>query len=147
MLCIWSQKPPETVLEVVNFKIFQGGGGGEHAPKPLSLCMLLHTRIPPPPYKKSCINPCIPISYHSGCMWLGQYSCCSCAMSFAMHISYVGSNVRTHNIIDGCYGCVVYYNLITRFVSYCYRDNHICQAIEASLPLYQLIVTGYCQPR
>ena len=32
----------------------------------------------------------------------------------------------------------------SRFVSYCYGDNHICQAVEASLPyvLYQLAIAN-----
>ena len=47
---VWSQKPPEAVSEVVNFKIFVG----EHAP---SLSMLLHTIIPLS-NEKSCIKSC-----------------------------------------------------------------------------------------
>ena len=40
---MWSQKPPETVSEVVNLKFFMG----EHALRPLSLVMLPHIRISP----------------------------------------------------------------------------------------------------
>jgi hypothetical protein len=47
---MWSQKPPETILEVINFKIFLGGGV---PPDPLRYCTLEF----PPSTKNSCINP------------------------------------------------------------------------------------------
>ena len=42
-LHMWSQKPPETVSEVVNVKFFMG----KHAPRPPSLGKLLHAKISP----------------------------------------------------------------------------------------------------
>ena len=36
---MWSQEPPETVSEVVNLKMFLGGG---HAPRPPRLGMFTH---------------------------------------------------------------------------------------------------------
>ena len=44
-VCVWSQKASETVSEVVNFKIFLGGGG--MPPDPPSFSTLLHARISP----------------------------------------------------------------------------------------------------
>ncbi len=46
-LCVWSQKPPETVSEVVNFNNFLG----EYAPRPPTLGTVLRARISPL-YKK-----------------------------------------------------------------------------------------------
>ena len=47
-MCMWSQKPRETVSEIINFKNFLG----KHTPRPPSLGALEF-----PPY--TCINPCI----------------------------------------------------------------------------------------
>ena len=51
-LCMWSQKPPETVSVIVNFKIFQG----EQVPRPPSFGKLPHARISPF-YEKILYNP------------------------------------------------------------------------------------------
>ena len=51
-LCTWSQKPPETVSEVVNFEIFLG----KHAPRPPSTGMDM-LEFPPGLQKNSVLIP------------------------------------------------------------------------------------------
>ena len=54
---MWSQKPPEAVLELQSLKIFLE----EHAPRPPSYSLVHVSALLafPPLEEKSCINPCL----------------------------------------------------------------------------------------